>query len=111
MAMATTLQVTKWAMAKATRAVVTNAVAAVAIVLASAVAAAIFIPAADTTIAQRCCPQRSHCSGCPHNPSLRRHNQTAMVWAMATEVVATVTRAVGKQLQQWQWRRQQNAQW
>jgi hypothetical protein len=67
MALAMTLRVTKWAMARVIRVIVTNAVAAVAIVLASAVAAAAVDAAADTTIAQRCCPQRSHCSGCRHH--------------------------------------------
>jgi hypothetical protein len=56
MALAMTLQVTKWAMARATKVIITNAVAAIAIVPASAVAAANFIAAADTTIAQRNCP-------------------------------------------------------
>ncbi len=54
------LQVTKWAMARATRAIVTNAVAAVAVVLSSAVTAAAVIAAATTTITQRNRPQCSH---------------------------------------------------
>jgi hypothetical protein len=60
MALAKTLWVTKSAMARATRVIVTNAVAAVAVVLASAVAAAVFIAAATTTIPQCHCPQHSH---------------------------------------------------
>ncbi len=60
MVLATTLRVTKWAMARATRAIVTNAVAAVAVVLAYAVVADILNAAAATTIAQRHRPQRSH---------------------------------------------------
>jgi hypothetical protein len=64
MASAKMLRVTKWAMARATRAIVTNAIAAIADILASAVAAAVFIAAATTTIAQCCCSQRSNCSGC-----------------------------------------------
>ncbi len=94
MALAKTLRVTKWAMARATRAIVTNAVAAAAVILASAVAAAVFIAAAATTIAQRRRPQRSHCSGCRHHPPLRHGNQMAMAWAMATEAMATATRVV-----------------
>jgi hypothetical protein len=96
-ALATTLWVTKWAMVRATRAIITNAVAAVAVILASAVAAAIFITAAATTIAQRCCPQRSHCSGCHHHPPLWHSNQTAMAWAIAVEAMATTMRVVGEQ--------------
>ncbi len=64
------LQVTKWAMARATRAIVTNTVAAVAVVLSSAVMAAAAIAAAATTITQRHCPQCSHCSSCSHRPPL-----------------------------------------
>ncbi len=56
MALATTLRVTKRAMARAKMAIVTNAVAAVADVLASAVAATVLNAAAATTIAQRCRP-------------------------------------------------------
>jgi hypothetical protein len=93
-ALATTLRVTKWAMARATRAIVTNAVGTVAVVLASAVVAAVFIAAAATTIAQCRRPQRSHCSGCHHHPPLRHSNRTAMVWAMATEAMAMATRVV-----------------
>jgi hypothetical protein len=70
MALATILQVMKWAMAMVTRAIVTNAVAAVATVLAFAVMAAVFFAAAATTITQRHCPQHSNCSGCCHHPSL-----------------------------------------
>jgi hypothetical protein len=70
MVLATALRVTKWAMAKVTRAIITNAIAAVAVVLASAVPATTVIAAANTMIAQRCCPQRSHCSGCCHHPPL-----------------------------------------
>ncbi len=43
MALATMLQVTKWVMAGQTRDIVTNAIAAAAVVLASAVAAAVFM--------------------------------------------------------------------
>jgi hypothetical protein len=64
------LRVTKWAMARATRVIVTNTIAPIAFILASAVAAALFITAADTTIAQCHCPQHSHCSGCCHHPPL-----------------------------------------
>jgi hypothetical protein len=71
-------------MARTIRALITNAVATVAVVLTSAVAAAIFIAAATTTITQRHCPQRSHCSGCQQRPPLQHHNQTAIAWAMAT---------------------------
>jgi hypothetical protein len=46
-----TLLVTKWAMARAMRAIFTNANAATAIILASAVMAAVFIAAVATTIA------------------------------------------------------------
>jgi hypothetical protein len=60
----------KVGMVRATRAIITNAVAAVAIVLASAVMAAVFIAAAATAIAQHRCPQRSHCSGYRHHPPL-----------------------------------------
>ena len=49
--------VTKWAMAKATRAIVPNAVANVAVILSSAVTAAAVIAAAATTITQYHCPQ------------------------------------------------------
>jgi hypothetical protein len=42
MALATTLRLTKWAMARAARAIATNAFAASAVILASAVAAAIY---------------------------------------------------------------------
>jgi hypothetical protein len=94
MALAKTLRVTKWAMARATRAIVINAVAAVAVVLAPPVAAAVFIAAAATTIAQRRRPQRSHCSVCCHQPPLQHSNQTTMAWAMAMEAMATATRAV-----------------
>jgi hypothetical protein len=111
MALAMTLQVTKWVMVRATRAIVINAVAAVALVLASTVAAAIFIIAAATTIAQRRRPQCSHCSGCHHLPPLRHINQTSMAWAMAMEAMAKVTRLVGERWQQWQWRQRQNARW
>jgi hypothetical protein len=44
------LWVMKWAMARATRAIVTNAIAAVAVALSSAVTAAAVIAAAATTI-------------------------------------------------------------
>ncbi len=64
--MATKLRLTKWVMARAARAIVTNTFAAVSVVLTSAVAAATFIAAANTTITQRRCPQHSHCSGCCH---------------------------------------------
>jgi hypothetical protein len=74
MALAKTLQVTKWVMARATRAIVTNAIAAVAVVLASTVAAAIFIAAATTTIAQRRHPLHSHSSGCHHQLPLQHGN-------------------------------------
>ncbi len=94
MASATTLRVVKWVMERATRAIVTNAIATIAVVLASAVAAAVFIAAAATTIAKRCRPQRSHCSGCCHHPSLQHSNQKMMVWAMANEAMATGTRVV-----------------
>jgi hypothetical protein len=57
----------KWAMARATRVIVTNAAAAI---LASAVMSAIFIAAAAITIAQCHHPQHSHCSGCCHHPPL-----------------------------------------
>jgi hypothetical protein len=67
--------------------------------------------AAATTIAQRHCPQCSHCSGYCHHPPLQHCNQTAMVWVMATEAMAMATRVVGKQWQDWQWRRQQNKWW
>jgi hypothetical protein len=65
-----TWQATKWAMRRVTRAIVTNAVAAVALFLASTVTAAVFIAAAATTIAQHCCPHRSHCSGHRHHQPL-----------------------------------------
>jgi hypothetical protein len=97
MALATTLRVTKWAMARVTRAIVTNAVGTVAVVLASTVVAAIFIAAAITTIAQCHRPQLSHCSGCRHHPPLQHTNQTAMVWTVATEVMAMATRVVDEQ--------------
>ncbi len=84
------LRVTKWAMARATRVIVTNAVAAIAVVLSSAVTAAAVIAAAATTITECHCPQCSHCSGCSHRPPLR-HNQTAMAWVMAMEAIATAT--------------------
>ncbi len=83
--------------------IITNAVAAIAIILASAVTAAIFIAAATTTIAQRHRPQRSHCSGCCHHPPLRHSNQMAMAWAMVTEAMAMAMRVVNKQWQLWQW--------
>jgi hypothetical protein len=70
MALATTWQATQWAMARVTRVIVANAIAAVALDLTSAVATAVFIAAAATTIAQRCCSQRSHCSGCHHHSPL-----------------------------------------
>jgi hypothetical protein len=92
----------KEGMARATRALVTNAVATVAIILASAVAAAIFIGAAATTVAQRCCPWGSHCSGCCHRPPLGHRNQMAIAWAIAMEAIAMATGVAGKQLQQWQ---------
>jgi hypothetical protein len=53
MTLATMLQVTKWAMARVTRAIITNAIAAIAVILPSADVAAVFIAAAATTIAQR----------------------------------------------------------
>jgi hypothetical protein len=53
-----------------TRAIVTNAIGTVTVVLASAVMAVVFIAAATNTIAQCRCPQRSHCSGCHHHPPL-----------------------------------------
>jgi hypothetical protein len=62
MALATTSWVIKWVMARATKVIVINAIAAVTIVLTSAVAAAIFIAAADTIIAQCHCPQRIYCA-------------------------------------------------
>jgi lysylphosphatidylglycerol synthetase-like protein (DUF2156 family) len=74
MALAMTLRVTKWAMGRATRAIVINNVGTVAVILASAVVAAVFIAAATTTIAQFCYPQRSHCSNCCHHPPLRHSN-------------------------------------
>jgi hypothetical protein len=86
MALAKMLRVMKWAMARATRAIVTNAGAVVAIVPASAVAAAIFIAAATTTIAQHRCPQHSHCSGCCHDPPLQHSNRMAVAWVMALEM-------------------------
>jgi hypothetical protein len=64
------LRVTKWAMARATRAIITNAVAAVAVILSSAVTAAAVIAAAATTITKHHCSQCSHCSGCSHRPPL-----------------------------------------
>jgi hypothetical protein len=109
MALTKTLWVTKWARVRATRVIVTNAIAAVAVVLASAVMAAIFIAAAATTIAQRCCPQRSHCSSYRHHPPLWHSNQMAMAWVMATEAMATTMRVVDKGWQLWQWQWQQNA--
>jgi hypothetical protein len=74
MALATTLWVAKWAMVRATRAIVINAIGTVAVVLASAVVAAIFIAAATTTISQCRRPQLSHCSGCHHHPPLQHSN-------------------------------------
>jgi hypothetical protein len=85
------LRVAKWAMARATRVIITNAVASVVVVLSSAVMAAAVIAAAATTITKRHCPHCSHCSGYSHCPPLRR-NQTAMAWAMAMEAIATATR-------------------
>jgi hypothetical protein len=90
MAVATILRVTKWAMAGATMSIVTNAVAAIAVVLASAVTAAVIIAAAATTITQCHCPQCSHCSGFCHHPPLQHYNQMAMVWAMAMKAMATL---------------------
>jgi hypothetical protein len=90
MALAKTLRVTKWAMARATRAIVTNAVDAVAFILAFAAVAAVFIAAAATTILQCRCPQHSHCSGCCHHPSLQHSNQTAMAWASGGQAIATM---------------------
>jgi hypothetical protein len=101
MALATTWRATKWAMARVTRVIVTNAVAAVALVLDSTAAAAVFIAAADTTIAQRHCPQRSHYCGCPHCQPLQHRYQTAMALVMAKEAMATAKRVVGEQ-GQWQ---------
>jgi hypothetical protein len=101
LALATLLRLTKWEMARAARAIVTNAFAAITIVLASAVAAAVFIAATNPTIPQRCCPQRSHCSGCCHHPPLQHCNQTAMAWVMVTEAMAMATRVAGKGWQQW----------
>ncbi len=77
--------------------IVTNAIAAVAIVLASAVVASVFIATATTTIAQRHCPQHSHYSGCRHHPPLQHSNRTGMAWAMAMEAMATAMRVVDKQ--------------
>jgi hypothetical protein len=108
MALATTWRATKWAMAMVTRAIVTNAVAAVAavaLVLTSTVGAAVFIAAAATTIAQRRCSQRSHCSGCRHRHPLLHRYQMTMALVMAKVAMATATRVVGEQ---WQW--QQHAQ-
>jgi hypothetical protein len=84
----------KVGMARATRAIITNAVATIAVSLASAVTAAIFIAAAATTIAQCHCPHCSHYSGCCHRPPLHHRNQTAIAWAMATEAMAMATRVV-----------------
>jgi hypothetical protein len=93
LAVATMWWVTKWAMARGTRTIVTNAVAAVTVVLASAVTAATVIAAAATTITQRHCPQCSHCSGCCHCPPPLQHcNQTVMVWVMAMEAMVTAAR-------------------
>jgi hypothetical protein len=78
MALATMLRVTKWVMARTTRAIVTNAIAVVPFILAFAVAAAVLNAAAATTIAQHCHPQHSHCGGCCHCPPLRHRKQTAM---------------------------------
>jgi hypothetical protein len=58
-ALATTLWVTKWAMVRATKAIVTNTIAAILVALTFAVAAAVFNAAADTTIVQCHCPQRT----------------------------------------------------
>jgi hypothetical protein len=60
----------QWAMVRATRAIVTNAFAAVAVILTYTVTAAVFIAAAATTIAQCHCPQHIHCSNCCYHPSL-----------------------------------------
>jgi hypothetical protein len=95
MVMATTRVM--WAMARATRSIVTNAIAAVAIVLASAVMAAVTIAAAATTITQSHCPPCSHCSSCCHHPPLQQRNQKAMAWAMSMEVMAMVMRVAGEQ--------------
>jgi hypothetical protein len=81
---------------KGDKAIVTNTIAAIAIVLATTVTAANCIAAADTTIAQCRCPQRSHYSGCRHHPPLQHRNQMAMVWVMVTEAMATVTRVAGE---------------
>jgi hypothetical protein len=108
----------KVGMGRVTRAIVTNAVAAIAIVLASAVAAAIFIAAAAITIAQR------RISGCRHCPPLQHRNQMAIAWAMAKEAMAMETRVAamamattrmmvtatmggGRQRAQWQERQEQ----
>ncbi len=86
-------------MVRATRVIVINAIATVAVILASAVVEAVFIAAAATTITQCCRPQRSHCSGCCHHPPLGHSNQMAMawvmVWGMVMEAMATATRVVG----------------
>jgi hypothetical protein len=102
MALATTLRVTKWAMVRLTREIVTNTVASITIILAFAVVAANFIGAAATTIVQRRHPQHSHSSGCCYHPPLQHCNQTAMVWAMATEAMATAMRVAGEQWRQLQ---------
>jgi hypothetical protein len=72
----------KVGMAMVTRAIIINPVAAIAVVLTSAVNAAVFIAAATTTIAQHCC------SGCLHCPPLWHRNQMAIAWAMAMEAMA-----------------------
>jgi hypothetical protein len=86
----------KASMARATRGIVTNPVATITIVLASAVAAVVFTTATATTITQHCFPQRSHNSGCRYCPALQHHNQTAIAWAMATEAMAMAMRVAGK---------------
>jgi hypothetical protein len=95
-------------MVRVPQVIITNVVAAVAVVLASTVMAAIFIAAAATAIFQCHCPQRSHCRGCHLCPPLQHRNQMAMTFGMAKEAKAMATRVAGKQ---WQWQWQQHAQW